>query len=125
MLLSKLDPLPTSMTTILVSPADSFTKDEKYHLHHGFVFKSKKCLKLTREHDELSLLGMCKAIASDCFAYHLKDGMRHSDMERAGKVRRSYARCAFSFFRNWRFTLRAFPDTSIGFFSLAFLPFLS
>src|SRR5215475_6806399 len=41
MLLSKLDPLPTSMTSILVSPADSFTKDEKYHLHHGFVFKSK------------------------------------------------------------------------------------
>ena len=125
MLLSKLDPLPTSMTSILVSPADSFTKDEKYHLHHGFVFKSKECLELAREHDELSLLGMCKAIASDSVAHHLKDRMRHSDIERTGKVRRSYARCAFSFFGDWRFTLRAFPYTGIGFFSLAFLPFLS
>jgi hypothetical protein len=77
------------MTSILVSPADSFTKDEKYHLHHGFVFKSKQCLKLAREHDKLSLLGMCKAIASDCVAYHLKDRMRHFDSERAGKVRRA------------------------------------
>ena len=89
MLLSKLDPLPTSMASILVSPADRFTQDEKYHLHHGFVFKSKQCLKLAREHDKLSLLWMRKAVSSDSVSHHFKDRMRHSDSERAGKVRRA------------------------------------